>query len=175
MSMSSTESSSIAMTEFKRLILIGIQIHNIFDQLTDESDAIIQKYVDLVEKKYIESFTFHAMKSGKSYAELTVKINWNEYETQMSLGKTTVKTKYSDGVLSPSKNIVNRFCDYVKTNGFLIKWTFKYDSKIDIKKARLEHGTCAAQPIERAEEASDLITRDYSIRELPEMTYKLGI
>lgn len=175
MSISSAESSSISMTEFKRLILIGIQIHNIFNQLTNEDEETIKKYVGLVEKKQIESFTFYAMKAGKSYAELTVKIDWDEYECQMSAGKTIVKTKYSNGVLSPTKNIVNRFSDYVETNGFLIEWNFRYASNVDIEKARLENGTSQAQPKERAKDASDLMTQDYSIKELPEMTYKLGI
>ena len=51
---SSSQSNSISSSEFKRLILIGIQIRNIFDELTDESEYIKDKYQQAVEEKLIK-------------------------------------------------------------------------------------------------------------------------
>ena len=80
---SKSTSNSTSTSEFKRLILIGIQIRNIFDELTDENENTKNTFQKAVEEKYIKSFVFYAIKSGKSYAELEITIDWNEHQNQV--------------------------------------------------------------------------------------------
>lgn len=170
-----SNSTSNSVSTFKRLLLIGIQIRNIFDELTDENERTKDKYIKAIEKQYINSFTFYAMKSGKSYAELTVKIDWNEYQKQLGIGKTVITTKYPNGVLHPTKNIVTRYRDYVQNNGFSIEWCFTYADNIDIQKARKELGSVPAKKKIKAEDTLDMSEMIFELEELPEMSYKLSI
>lgn len=61
------------------------------------SDDIIK---ESVEEKYVKSFTFYAVKSGKAYAELEVSIDWEEHERQIDRGNIIIKAKTPDGVLA---------------------------------------------------------------------------
>lgn len=172
---SSSNSSSISKSEFKRLILIGIQIKNIFDELTDESESTKKKYQKAVEEKYIKRFIFYAMKSGKSYAELEIDIDWKEYQRQIERGCLIIKTKSKDGILSPTKNVATRFKEYAETNGFYIIWRFTYSDHVDVAKAHKKFNTSAAKNIQRAEPYSDYESRPFSVGNLTELTYTMRI
>ena len=136
MANSESKSASVSRTEFKRLLLIGIQIKNFFDELTDESDETKKKFIIMVEEKYIKCFKFYAMKSGKAYAELDINIDWDEHQHQMDIGNLTIKTKSPDGILSPTKNVLQRFCAYVENNNFEIIWHFAYADHINREEAQ---------------------------------------
>lgn len=170
-----SSSNSISKSEFKRLILIGIQIRNFFDELTNEEDAIKDKYQQAVEEKYIKSFTFYAMKSGKSYAELEITIDWNEHQRQVDKGNLIIKTKSKDGILSPTKNVATRYKKYADTNGFEIVWQFSYADHINVEKARKRFNTIPASIIERAEPSSDYESRPFQVCDLTELTYTMRI
>ena len=170
-SRSSSNSSSIARAEFKRRILIGIQIKNMFDELTDESDEEKDMWQKAVEEKYIESFTFYAIKSGKAYAELKIVIDWTESQRQIDKGNIIIKTKSPDGILAPTKNVARRFRDYVNNNGFQIKWRLHYADHVDIEEARQKFNTSACSRIERADSCDDYECREFQVGDLPELTY----
>lgn len=172
---SGSNSSSSSKSEFKRLMLIGIQIKNIFDELTDERESIKRKYQKAVEEKYIKTFTFYAMKSGKSYAELEVTIDWNEYQRQIDKGCLIIKTKSKDGILSPTKNVTTRFKEYAETNGFYIEWRFTYADHVNIKEARKKFNTSPGNVIQRADPYSDYESRPFSVGDLTELTYTMRI
>lgn len=172
---SSSNSDSISKSEFKRLILIGIQIRNFFDELTDEDESTKDKFQRAVEEKYIKSFTFYAMKSGKSYAELEVTIDWSEYQRQIDKGKLIIKVKSKDGILAPTKNVVARFKSYADTNGFTIIWQFSYADHVNIEKARKRFNTSPANKIEHADLSSDYESRPFQAGELTELTYTMRI
>lgn len=172
---SNSKSNSISSSEFKRLILIGIQIKNFFDELTDETEKTKRKFQKAVEEKYIKSFTFYAMKSGKSYAELEITIDWNEYQKQIDKGNIIIKTKSKDGILAPTKNIVSRFKEYADTNGFTIKWQFSYSDHVDVHEARKKFNTSPASAIERADPSCDYECRPFQVGNLTELTYTMRI
>ena len=172
---SHSNSSSISKSEFKRLILIGIQIRNFFDELTDETETVKNKYQKAVEEKYIKSFTFYAIKSGKSYAELEIAIDWNEHQKQIDGGNIIIKTKSKDGILAPTKNVATRFREYADGNGFSIVWQFSYADHIDINKARKRFNTSPANKIERAAPSSDYESRLFHAGDLTELTYTMRI
>lgn len=165
--MATSNSNSISKSEYKRLILIGLQIKEVFDVITNESEATKNKYVEAVENRYIKSFDFYAMKCGKAYAQLSVYIDWNEYDKQMSAGKAIIKTKYPNGVLPPTKNIVFRFANYVENNAFEVKWQFTYSDHVNVAEMRRKMGTSAADEIEKSDEFVD-------INEYEERTFELG-
>ncbi len=172
---SQSSSTSISKSEFKRLILIGIQIRNFFDELTDEDESVKNKFQKAVEEKYIKSFTFYATKSGKSYAELEVTIDWNEHQRQIDGGNIVIKTKSKDGILAPTKNVVTRYKEYADTNGFSIVWHFSYADHIDINEARKRFNTSPASIIERADPSSDYESRPFQVGDLTELTYTMRI
>lgn len=167
-------SSSISTSEFKRLILIGIQITNIFAELTDESDEKIEQWQRAVEEKYVQSFTFYAVKSGKAYAELEVSIDWEEHKRQIDRGNIIIKTKTPDGILAPTRNVVKRFHEYAENNGFTIHWRIRYADHVDITAARRKFGTSPGEKFDRADNA-DYISRDYVAGDLTELTYTMRI
>ena len=172
---SNSSSNSISKSEFKRLVLIGIQIRNIFDELTDEPESVKNKYQQAVEEKYIKSFTFYAMKSGKSYAELEVAIDWNEHQNQINRGNLIIKTKSKDGILSPTKNVATRYKRYAETNGFTIVWHFSYADHLNVEKARKRFNTSPANTIERADPSCDYESRPFQAGDLTEHTYIMRI
>ena len=172
---SNSSSNSISKSEFKRLILIGIQIRNLFDELTDEDESIKDEFQQAVEEKYIKSFTFYAMKSGKAYAELEVTIDWNEHQKQIDKGNLIIKTKSKDGILAPTKNVATRYKKYADTNGFTIIWYFSYADHVDIEKARKRFHTSPANRIERANPTSDYVSRPFQVGDLTELTYTMNI
>lgn len=172
---SNSSSNSISKSEFKRLILIGIQIRNLFDELTDENESVKNKYQQAVEEKYIKSFTFYAVKSGKSYAELEVTIDWNEHQKQIDEGNLIIKTKSKDGILAPTKNIATRYKRYAESNGFTIIWQFSYADHVDIVKARKRFQTSPANVIRRADQSSDYESRPFQVGDLTELTYTMRI
>lgn len=172
---SNSNSNSISKSEFKRLILIGIQIRNFFDELTDENESVKDKYQQAVEEKYIKSFTFYAIKSGKSYAELEVMIDWNEHQRQIDEGNLIIKTKSKDGILAPTKNIATRYKKYAESNGFTIIWRLSYAEHVDIIKARKRFHTFPANIIERADPSSDYESRPFQAGDLTELTYTMRI
>lgn len=172
---SNSSSTSISKSEFKRLLLIGIQIRNFFDELTNEPESIKDKFQEAVEEKYIKAFTFYAMKSGKAYAELEVTIDWNEYQKQINQGNLIVKTKSKEGILAPTKNIATRYKKYADTNGFTIIWQFSYADHVDVEKARKRFNTSPGNKIERATSSSDYVCRQYEVNELTELTYTMRI
>lgn len=170
---SDSVSCSITTSEFKRLILIGIQIKNIFAELTDECDEEMDKWQQAVEEKYVESFTFYAMKSGKAYAELEVSIDWDEHQKQLERGNIKIRTKTPDGVLAPTKNIVRRFREYVENNDFTIKWRVTYAGHVDLEAARKRFGTSSGGKIARADD--EYRSRDFTVGDLTELTYTMRI
>lgn len=170
-----TVAESITKSEFKRLILVGIQISNIFSELTDEDDETIDMWQRAVEEKYVKSFTFYAMKSNKAYAELKVTIDWEEHERQINRGNIIIRTKAPDGVLAPTKNVVKRFREYVENNGFIIDWQLAYADHIDIEAARKKFGTSPGRKIVRAEDSDGYRSMDYTVEELEELTYTFTI
>lgn len=172
---SETTANSIAKSEFKRLMLIGIQIKNILDELADNDEECKKKYQKAVENKYIKSFIFYAMKSGKSYAELEVLIDWDEYQNQIDRGNIVIKTKSEDGILAPTKNIATRFREYADNNNFSIKWQFRYADGINRETANKMLGATAGDVIERADECCDFISKSYQVGELTELTYVMKI
>lgn len=172
---SKSTSNSTSNSEFKRLILIGIQIRNIFDELTDENENTKNTFQKAVEEKYIKSFVFYAIKSGKSYAELEITIDWNEHQNQIDRGNIVIKTKSQNGILSPTKNVVSRFKDYIITNGFDIEWHFSYSDHINVEQARKKLNSSPAKSIERAQQQSDYVSRDFQVGDLTELTYTMRI
>ena len=155
--------------------MIGIQIRNFFDELTDEDESVKDKYQQAVEEKYIKSFTFYAMKSGKSYAELEVMIDWCEHQRQIDNGNLIIKTKSKDGILAPTKNIATRYKRYADTNGFTIDWQFSYANRVNVEKARKRFNTSPANKIERADPSSDYESRPFQVGDLTELTYVMKI
>ncbi len=143
--------------------------------MTDESESTKDKYQKAVEEKYIKSFTFYAMKSGKAYAELEVAIDWNEYQNQIDRGNITIRTKSKDGILSPTKNIATRYKKYADTNRFTIEWQFKYADHVDVDKARKRFNTSPANTIERADPSCDYESRLFQAGDLTELTYTMKI
>lgn len=172
---SNSISSSSSRSEFKRLILIGVQIKNFFDELTDEDESTKEKFQKAVEEKYIKSFIFYAMKSGKSYAELEVTIDWDEHQQQIDRGNIIVKTKSQDGILAPTKNIAKRYKEYADTNGFTIIWRFCYADHVDIEKARKRLNSVPGDIIKRADPSSSYESRQFQAGDLTELTYTMRI
>lgn len=173
---SNSVSDSASMAEYKRLILIGIQIKNIFDViLTDVSEAVKEEWQKAVEKKHVKSFTFYAMKEGKIYAELEINIDWDEYQRQMDRGNIIIKTKSPNGVLPPTKNVASRFKEYADHNGFYIEWSITFSDNIDILEARKRYNTTPAQHRERAEDYGEFQRREYYADDLTELKYTLKI
>lgn len=170
-----SSSNSVSKSEFKRLVLIGIQIRNFFDELTDEDESVKDKYQQAVEEKYIKSFIFYAVKSGKSYAELEVTIDWNEHQRQIDRGNLIIKTKSKDGILAPTKNVATRYKRYADTNGFTIIWRFSYADHVDVEKASKRFNTSPAKKIERADPSSDYESRPFQAGDLTELTYTMRI
>ena len=172
---SSSNSTSASSSEFKRLILIGIQIRSLFDELTDESETVKNKYQDMVEKKYIKAFKFHAIKSGKSYAELEVAIDWGEHQRQLDNGHLIIKTRSRNGILSPTHNVAKRFREYSDNNGFKIVWVFTYADHVNIAEAQKRYNTSVATPIEPADLDSNYVSREFPAGDLTELTYIMRI
>ena len=170
-SRSSSDSSSKSVAEFKRLILIGIQVKDMFDELTDETEEEKEMWQKAVEEKYIKSFIFYAIKSGKAYAELEVVIDWTEHQRQIDRGNIIIKTKSPDGVLAPTKNVARRFREYANKNGFQIKWQLKYADHVNIEAARKKFNTSSGDRIERADNCDDYECREFDVGDLPELTY----
>lgn len=168
---SRSSSNSISKSEFKRRILIGIQVKNMFDELTDETEEEKEMWQNAVEEKYIKSFTFYAIKSGKAYAELEILIDWTEHQRQIDKGNIIIKTKSPDGVLAPTKNVARRFREYAKKNGFQIQWQLKYADHVNIEAARKKFNTSSAAEIERADNYNDYECREFDVGDLPELTY----
>lgn len=166
-----SSSNSISKSEFKRLILIGIQVKNMFDELTDATEEEKEMWQNAVEEKYIKSFTFYAIKSGKAYAELEIVIDWTEHQRQIDKGNIIIKTKSPDGVLAPTKNVAGRFRKYAENNGFQIKWRLQYADHVNIEAARKKFNTSAAAEIERADNCDDYDCREFNVGDLPELTY----
>lgn len=166
-----SDSSSSSKSEFKRLILIGIQVKNMFDELTDETDEEKALWQKAVEEKYIKSFTFYAIKSGKAYAELEIVIDWTENQRQIDKGNIIIKTKSPDGILAPTKNVASRFRDYVNNNGFQVRWRLRYADHVNIEEARKKFNTSAGSKIERADDCDDYECREFQVGDLPELTY----
>lgn len=176
MASSNSVADSASIAEYKRLILIGIQIKNIFDIiLTNVSEQVKEKWQKAVEKKHVKSFTFYAMKEEKIYAELEVDIDWNEYQRQMDRGNIIVKTKSPNGVLPPTKNVASRFMEYVDRNGFYIDWVVAFSDNIDYKEAQKCYNTSPAQHRERAEDCGEFQCREYYADDLTELKYVLKI
>ena len=173
MANSESQSTSVSKSEFKRLLLIGIQIRTFFDELTDESDEVKEKFITMVEEKYIKSFNFYAMKSGKAYAELDINIDWEEHQHQMDIGHLTIKTKSPDGILSPTKNVLQRFCAYVENNNFEIIWHFSYADHVNREEARKQFDTSSADKVEFCED--DYECRQYDVMNLTELSYTVKI
>ena len=173
MANSESKSTSVSKSEFKRLLLIGIQIKTFFDELTDESDEVKEKFITMVEGKYIKCFKFYAMKSGKAYAELDINIDWDEHQHQMDVGNLTIKTKSPDGILSPTKNVLQRFCAYIETNNFEIIWRFVYADHINREEVQKKFHTSPADQIEFCED--DYESRQFNVGNLTELSYTIKI
>ena len=168
---SRSSSNAISKSEFKRLILIGIQVRSMFDELTNETDEEKEKWQKAVEEKYIKSFIFYAMKSGKAYAELEIVIDWTEHQRQMDKGNIIIKTKSPDGVLAPTKNVARRFREYAENNGFQLEWYLRYADHVNIEAADKKFNTSTAARVERADNCDDYECREFDVGDLPELTY----
>lgn len=147
----------------KRLYYIGIQIKKFLDELTEEDELTKKRFRRAVEEKYIKSFIFYAMKSGKSYAELEVTIDWDEHRQQIDKGNIIVKTKSQDGIWTPTKNIAKRFKEYADKNGFAITWRFCYADHIDIKKARKRLDLVSGDVIKHADPSPSYESQQFQI------------
>lgn len=77
--------------------------------------------------------------------------------------------------MHPTRNIVTRYRDYVKTNGFSIEWCFTYADNVDVVKIRKELGSCPAEKKIKAENAIDMSEMTFGLEDLPELSYKLSI
>ena len=135
-----SSSTSGSYSEFDRINLITIQIGEALDVLTDASFETKSKYLDAVKKQEVNEFHFYAMRQGKAYAELTLSIDWDEYNRQLSLGNKVIKVKkkYPKGVLPATSRHIHQFDEYVMNNGFAVKWRFNYSYHIRNNPARVE-------------------------------------
>ena len=163
--MSSSNSFSSSMN---RIDFIKLQIRIVLIRLTDASMGTLLNTIDSgLDKQWISAINIYAMDNQNlCRAQLSLSINWDEHNRQLSLGrsKITINPKSGSNTSIEVSESANFFEGYVNQNSLTIKWQVSVPANVNFDEA------CRVLGIKRAEPPTWAKSKDGIIIPIPEAT-----
>lgn len=149
-------------------------------RVTLRRTTLVEKQtLDVIEKaidnKWIQEMTIYAFdNSNFCRGELVLKIDWNEYNIQMSQGN--IKVAIDDQIWDNQTaveidELIRLFNRFVQNKNLWTKFVVRYPSHLDRNYINSQLGFVNADPVTWAK--GDRINQSLSIEELPEL--KVGL
>lgn len=118
---------------YTRMALIKEQVRRILRRTTDMSAEAIAKIEKGIDQKYIKKFIVYALnKENLCRGELIFEIDWDEYEIQISRGRTsiTIDKRWVDDTAIEVDEVVILFNQFVSTQELTTKSAWYYSAEI---------------------------------------------
>lgn len=158
---------------YARLILLKEQVRTMLRRTTSISPEALDRLTLGIERQWISTFYVYAFNNRNlCRAEAIFEIDWNEYELQMSHGKTTVimDEKWVDNTAIEVDEIVKLFNDFVRTYNLKTEWRVVFAPWVysDGTKLIEVRGTLGLGPADQIKWAGKKEGTYHQIPELPE-------
>ena len=165
-------------TTFTRFSLMSFQIRTVLRRTTNIEDRMLNKLILGAEKRWIKKYSIYAFDNKKlCKGELNFEIDWNEYNYQISIGKTTVSIdrKNKKNVIIEVDEAVRAFNDFVRelklnTEYRVVYSDFVYNDLELLESVREKLSLAAADKIKWAKKHTG---KKYILQELPECSIGL--
>ena len=154
--MASTVTNTRTVTKtFARITLLTMQCRAALRQTTDIDDVALERLMEGVEKQWLRKFSIYALDRERlCRAELTLEIDWDKYNFQISIGKATISIdeKWKDNTAIEVDEAVRAFKNFVREFSLSTKWVVWYTDNIcddpkKLKEVRKRLGLVSAKSV----------------------------
>ena len=148
---------------YTRILFLQKQIREILRTTTQISNDMLSKLLQAVEKQWIHQIDIYALDySNLCRARLNIRIDWDEYQRQMSIGKITiaVDSRWKNDLLPETDSTIWAFNEYVKKFSLRTEWRLSYTNSVynnssKLAEARRFLGTSPGEPVKWAGKTID--------------------
>lgn len=127
---------------FTRIQLIKTQVRIAIRRTTDISPEVLKNTFDKgIDYHWIKSITIYGIDSEKyCRAQLTLEIDWNEYDVQLARGKATVAIdgRWEQDTAIELDEVITLFNKYVTEYSLITRTQFMYVDEVDSDMANQE-------------------------------------
>jgi hypothetical protein len=122
-----------ATSTFIRLELIKLQFGIALERTTDITKETLERFFLGIDRQWVRKLTISGLTEEKlCRAQLSLEIDWNEYELQMALERTTVALdeKCVDNTTLELSQALRLFNEFVNLHQLTTIWHFQYIPQI---------------------------------------------
>jgi len=119
---------------YARIVLLKEQVRTILRRTTQVSQETLQRLMIGLDRYWIATFLVYAFDNNNlCRGELTFEIDWDEYQLQMSRGKTTVTIdqRWENDTAIEVDEIVRLFNDFSREFNLRTQWRIRYTAAIN--------------------------------------------
>lgn len=172
--MASTNTFTATKT-FTRMNLLKMQIRIALRNTSDIAYESLNNIVNQgIEKKYLKKINVYGIDEEKyCRAQMSMEIDWDEHNLQMSKGKVTVAVdkKWKDDTAVEVDEVVQLFNDIVEYWSLKTQVHYVYSPNVDTEKVNKELGLSSAENIQWK-----TATKDETSKKIPKLSeLKVGI